>query len=66
MIQGPKIRNSDEGISILKQLGKVIASESPRLGSRPLLPHLIAAQRKHDIDLTVGRQEGEGRLFRVV
>lgn len=37
-----------------------------RLGSGPLLLRLIAAQRKHDTDLTVGRQEVEGDLFRVV
>lgn len=56
-------RNSEEqGLRIMKQLGKVITSESARLGSRPFLLGLTAAQRKHDIDLSVGIQEVEGEL----
>lgn len=40
--------------------------KAPRPGSRPLLLSLTAAQRKQDRDLTVGRQEVEGDLLRVV
>lgn len=52
----------------LKQLEKVITWKAPRPGSRPLLLSSAAAvaQQKHDIDLTVGRQEVEGDLLRVV
>lgn len=53
---------------MLKQLEKVITWKAPRPGSRPLFlsSTAVATQRKYDIDLTVGRQEVEGDLLRVV
>lgn len=46
--------------------GKSTLQKASTVGNRPLLLCLIAAQRKHDTDLTVGRQEVEGGLFGVV